>query len=196
MRIIRHPHAMRGAKRLFFRRNIVPSRLNDNLYGTAAFAVITIHNPFAKRLRDRRRNRFLHIYYVGNLLLCLQKTNCTRFYFLIIRSGCLQPSPVKINLIIFQTGDSLLYPKLCLDECIKRSLRLIESPSAGRNFMVLQETDVMRRGMVGSKEEHVITLAHLLIQISKEGLHILIQPQISIFRLYGIHAKLMSYIIG
>ena len=72
----------------------------------------------------------------------------------------------------------------------------ITIPTARRNAAVLKETGVVHRSMIGTQENQIVTLAHLLIKIRQEIGYRLVKSQISILGFYCMRSHLMTDIIG
>ena len=69
-------------------------------------------------------------------------------------------------------------------------------PDAGRDSLILQEGGVVYASMVGGEEGEIISLAHGLVEISEEIRQRLIKSEIAILCFYGVHAHLMTDVIG
>ena len=171
-------------------------RLQYDGHITAALTVITIHNAHLHILRNALGHRLLHIAGILHATVFLQNIHHTLLDLGEIQLVFLDDVAVEEHLIVHHGLYQIAYVRILLSQSLVQLLsHRITIPTARRNATVLQETGVVHCSMVGTQENQIVTLAHLLIEIRKEIGYRLVQSEISILGFYRMSSHLMTDII-
>ncbi len=177
---------------------VVVARLQDNLYAATALTIVAIDGTELYVVRNALCRGLFHVEGIEDALVLLQLVYHHLLDGSIVEVLVLDKLGVEEHLVVHHRLDQIAcYGRIfCLQEFVELLLAGTVVPVARRNVLVDEILCVVHATMVGSEEEEVVALAHLLVQVREEVGERLVEAQVAILCLYGIGAHLMPYVVG
>ena len=176
---------------------LIVGRLQYNLHASAALAVITVDGAELQFCRNALCGGLLHVEGIVHILVFLQSIYHCLLDGCVIQTEFFDDVCIEEHLIVHDgLHEALVGIELRLQYLVQFFHHSLLVPDAGRDSLVLQEGGVVYASMVGGEEGEIISLAHGLVEISEEISQSLIKSEIAIFCFDGVHAHLMTDVIG
>ena len=141
-------------------------RLQYDGYTTATLTVVTIHDAHLHILRNALGHRLLHITGILHATVFLQHVHHALLNLGEIQLVFLDDVTVEKHLIVHHGLHQLAHVRILLSQgMIQFPSHRITIPITRWNAAILQETGVVHRSMIGTLENQIVALAHLLIEI-------------------------------
>ena len=176
---------------------IVVTWFQNYLNTSAALAVVTVDGTELQFFWNALCRGLLHVEGIVHILVFLQSIYHRLLDGSVIQTEFLDSIGIEEYLIVHDgLHEVLVGIELSLQNLVQFFYQSLLVPYAGRDSLILQEGSVVHASMVGGEEGEIISLAHGLVEISEEISQSLIKSEIAVFCFYGVHAHLMTDVIG
>ena len=171
--------------------------LQYNLDASAALTVVTVDGTELQFFRNALCGGLLHVEGIVHILVFLQSIYHCLLDGCVIQTEFFDDICVEEHLVVHDGLHEIFVGiELSFQNLIQLFYQSLFVPDAGRDSLILQEGSVVHASMVGGEEGEIISLAYGLVEISEEICQCLIKSEIAILCFYGVHAHLMTDVIG